>query len=160
MSFETKHRGLGFTLIELMIVVAIIGILAAIAYPSYTEYVKRGRRSQAQTALLEAAQYMQRYYASNSSYKKNIAGTNNSLPDEWTRVPRETDVPQTYTVAFAKDNSNQDEVSDTGFLLQATPLPTGSMTNDKCGAFTIDQTGFKGISPPTGITATVKDCWK
>ena len=55
-----------------MIVVAIVGILAAIAYPSYTEQVKRGQRSKAQTALLEAAQFMQRYYAANNSYATDL----------------------------------------------------------------------------------------
>lgn len=64
---KIKSTG-GFTLIELMIVVAIIGILAAIAYPSYQEYVKKTRRGDAQGALMSFANAMERYYTQNNSY--------------------------------------------------------------------------------------------
>jgi type IV pilus assembly protein PilE len=152
MSPDKQRTESGFTLIEVMVVVAIISILAAIAYPSYTEYVNRGRRAQAQTALLEAAQFLQRFYASNGRYDVDINGAPVNLSD-WNRVPRETDSPQTYTIAFAQ-NGGQNIASNTQFLLQATPVAV-----DKCGTFTIDQTGFKGLSgQTTGIT--VKDCWK
>ena len=58
-----KHQG--FTLIELMIVVAVIGILASIAYPSYREYVAKSRRAEAKTVLLSAQQWMERFYTEN-----------------------------------------------------------------------------------------------
>ena len=58
----------GFTLIEVMIVVVIISILAAIAYPAYQSQLQQSRRIDAQTALLELAQYMERYYTTNGSY--------------------------------------------------------------------------------------------
>ncbi|MGL6159456.1 type IV pilin protein [Microbulbifer sp.] len=67
-----KQRG--FTLIELMIVVAILGILAGIAWPSYQEHVRTTRRADAQGALMGLAQAMERHYTENGSYKKAAAG--------------------------------------------------------------------------------------
>jgi type IV pilus assembly protein PilE len=64
----------GFTLIELMIVVAIVGILASIAYPSYMDSVTKSRRSDAQAALLGLAQAMERNYTSNTTYKGAATG--------------------------------------------------------------------------------------
>ena len=64
----------GFTLIEVMIVVAVIGILAAIAYPSYQESVTKTRRSAAQGCLVEMAQFMERFYTTNMRYDQTAAG--------------------------------------------------------------------------------------
>src|SRR4051794_33704766 len=60
--------GRGFTLIELMISVAVVAVLAAVALPAYKDQISRSKRSDMQTVLLEDAQYMQRYYAANNAY--------------------------------------------------------------------------------------------
>ncbi len=65
----------GFTLIELMIVVAVIAILAAIAYPSYQDSVRKSRRADAKAALLDLAQFMERNYTTANRYDQNSAGT-------------------------------------------------------------------------------------
>lgn len=64
---------LGFTLIELMIVVAIIGILAAIAYPSYIDSVRRGYRAECKSGVLTVLQAQERFFSSNSTYSTSLA---------------------------------------------------------------------------------------
>ncbi|MBC7699654.1 MAG: type IV pilin protein [Massilia sp.] len=152
-SSPIPRRSHGFTLIELMIVVAIVGILAAIAYPSYTQYVQRSRRVEAEAVMLEAAQFMQRFYSAHNSYKTQINGTTAVvLPDSMSRSPKNsTDSTKQYSISLPANN-----LSATTFTLQAEP--TGSMASDKCGTLTLTQTGVKGVA--TDATATVKDCWK
>lgn len=126
----------GFTLIELMIVVAIIGIISAIAYPSYTEYVLRGNRSEAQAFLNDAAARQERYYAQNNTY----ADTNAKLG-----YATANSSSSKYTLAITN-------ASATTYTLTATPANTDS----KCGNLTLNQAGTKGESG----SGTVADCWK
>jgi len=136
----------GFTLIELMIVVAIIGILAAIAYPSYQEYVRAAKRADAETALMELAHFMERNYTGSGLYDKNSAGAAVALP--FSQAPRDGGA-KAYDIGFAEGSP-----SATAYVLQA--VPTGSMANDKCGTLTLSNTGAKGQK--AGMTSAV--CWK
>ncbi|WP_151638698.1 type IV pilin protein [Noviherbaspirillum aerium] len=72
----------GFTLIEMMIAVAIIGILASIAYPSYTEHIKKSNRAAAQAHLVDIAQHQTRYLIDNRAYASTVALLGLSTPEK------------------------------------------------------------------------------
>ena len=78
MQFSKKKSGCGFTLIELMITVAIVGILAAVAFPSYTAYLAKGRRADARVQLASAQQWIERFYSENFNYSTDTAGNASS----------------------------------------------------------------------------------
>jgi len=139
-SVESRMRG--FTLIEVIIVVAIIGILAAIAVPAYSQYMTDGRRTDAIAFLSEAAGEQVRYFSSNNQYADSMdeLGYGNAA----TFVTPEGH----YTVSIVNPGSRAK------FTLTATPIAGGRQAGDtECLAFTITDTGVKRN------TGTNTDCW-
>jgi len=130
---SNKHKG--FTLIELMIVVAIMAILAAIGYPSYENYVLRSKRAEGRAALLDGAARQERYYSDNMQYGTRAQA---DLMD-----PSETGK---YDIDVVLGAGNQT------FTLQAKPL---TFDDPDCGWLTINQAGVKGATGPKGAA----ECW-
>ncbi|MFD2753019.1 type IV pilin protein [Comamonas terrae] len=155
-----KHKNQGFTLIELMIVVAVVGILSAIAYPSYTEYVRRGHRADARAGLLQAQQWLERAATATGVYPTTSAGIT-TLPAALTWA---TDTNKQYTIGFTSDAPLNNPArcassNNSCFTLIATPKAGGSQANDKCGNYLLTHTGQRGnTNLVTGTTSV--DCWR
>lgn len=144
--FHDPSLSRGFTLIELVIVVAIIGLLAAVAYPAYQDSVRKSRRADAKGILLELAQFMERTYTANNTYKPG--GSNPTLPI--TQSPKES-TTKYYNLSLSAATANT-------FTLQAVPISGTDQATDRCGTLTLTHTGVKGISDAaSGVTAS--DCW-
>lgn len=124
----------GFTLIELMITVAIVAIIAAIAYPSYQEQVRETRRANAQADLLELSSYMERYYTERFTY------ADAALP--FTNSPKLGN-SSFYDLGFT------DDPDANSYTIQAEPI--GAQSNDRCGTMTINEVGQRN--------ADGANCW-
>ncbi|MBK5508615.1 MULTISPECIES: type IV pilin protein [unclassified Pseudomonas] len=130
-----RRSNRGFTLIEIMIVIAIIGIIATIGYPSFTEYVKKGRRADVVGLLSDQAQILERFYSKNNVYT-NVTGLS-AGNDYYTITPT---------------------ITDQTFLVTAVRKVGAAMATDKCGDFTITSTGVRGmVNAQAGLVT--KDCW-
>lgn len=123
---------MGFTLIELMVVVAVVAILVSVAIPSYSDAVRKGKRGQAKADLVEAAQIAERYKTVNGTYTGLSAGTTSA--DEIT--PQS---PKTGTADYVIATSGTPDA--TAFKLTATPQ--AGQAKDRCGTLSIDQAGVK-----------------
>ncbi|TVO51210.1 MULTISPECIES: type IV pilin protein [Denitromonas] len=143
-----RHEHRGFTLIEVMIVVAIIGILAAIAYPNYTQYVLRSKRNDCAGALVGMAAAMERRFSTNQSYLGLATGGGDTGAPAAAFYPAQCPIDggaATYNLTIAA-------ATQTTFTLNA--APTGSQAGDTCGTLSLTETGVKGA---TG--GTVQACW-
>jgi len=125
----------GFTLIELMIVVAVIAILAAVAYPSYAEQVRKSRRAQAKADLVEYMAMAERFHTVNNSYANFTLPTNQS--------PREGGTAH-YSLTRVATRST----------LVITATAQGGQAQDKCGNLGLNQASVK-----TNSKGTLSDCW-
>ncbi|MEY2953142.1 MAG: hypothetical protein RLZZ401_1229 [Pseudomonadota bacterium] len=137
MSQNLKRHG-GFTLIELMIVVAIIAVIAAIAIPSYTEYLQRGRRAEARAGLQQAALWMERTQTATGAYPAAAA-----FPPAMTAVSSGT-----YIIGVVSTNAT--------YTLSA--VPSGAQLGDGCGTFTLRQDGFRDVTGNSASWDRVQ-CW-
>jgi type IV pilus assembly protein PilE len=149
------NRQNGFTLVELMIVIAIIGILTAIAFPSYQNYLKKSRREDAKGALMGLANAMERHFTETNSYEK--AAVNNANIGK----------PRIYSATSPIDGDTAyydlriKEATKTTYTIRATPISSSAQKND--GFLELKHTDSKGgwdrnnSGPPLESTETSWD---
>ncbi len=145
-----RYRSGGFTLIELMVTVAIIGILMAIAISSYEFATIKSRRGAAQSCLTEWAQYMERFYTTNMAYDQTPPPASTAVPDPGLQCA--TDLTQYYAITLVPA-----ALTATTFTVQAAPRNRQLAKETVCGTMTINQAGTKTASGTA--SADLKQCW-
>ncbi|WP_203143761.1 type IV pilin protein [Marinobacter mangrovi] len=141
---NSRRQQAGFTLMSVLITVVIDGILSAIAIPSYQRYVIKSRRIQAESCLVQYAQYMERFRSAQMRYDQDSSGTANTLPD--IDCTTESGLDSYYAFDFAKDS-----LARRTFTLEADPQ--GAQTQDDCGTLTLTEAGVEGADED------VDQCW-
>jgi len=146
-----KHNKFGFTLIELMIVVAIIGIIAGIAYPAYQDYVTRARRTDGKNILLSTQLAQEKWRASNPSYTSDLTDLGF------------TAVSGKFWSSDGHYNITVSGTSGTAYILTATAPSTSIQFSDlDCRSLVINEQSDKTSINSSGTVAntTSTTCWR
>jgi type IV pilus assembly protein PilE len=132
----------GFTLVELMIVVAVMAILTAIAYPIYQDQVRKSRRAAVKGSILQVSQFMERHYTENMRYSDS-GGNSLSMDD-------------VYNASFMEDRNTVEQhytlnLTSNGTTYSVQAVPKSGQSGDKCGTLALASTGNR--------TAGYSNCW-
>ncbi len=144
----------GFTLIELMIVVALVGVLASVAYPSYSEYVRKSRRAEARVALMETLQQQERYMSQNNTYLAFSEDPAQDTTAPFKRYSGESAAKASFRIgAETNTGACASQTITNCVVVFAKPNPAGS--DPAITKMTISSTGVKGCEG-----SDTKACWK
>lgn len=151
------HSPHGFTFLEVLFALCIVAVLAMISIPVYTSHIAKARRTQARMQLVQAAQFMQRYYSVNDSYRQDRAGNHVTahMPGVLMQSPSEGVAAYVLRIPEA-------HLTDSSYMLHMAPVASGAMAGDKCGTLTLSATGARGVIV-NGVAAGASvrdDCWR
>lgn len=149
-----RTRAHGFTLVELMIVVAIVGILASMALPNYTRYVERSHRANARSALLNMAQWMERVATATGQYP----ACNDDFA-ECTVSGKDLTFPQALRLVEGGRYSNITIDNSSANSYTLTAAATGAQINDACGSFSLDHRGNRNVTGANLTDEQRRACW-
>lgn len=141
---RARAPSFGFTLVELMITVAIIGIIAAFAFPSYTSYVVRGNRAAAESYMLELASLQERFMVDNRAYAASLAALN---------APA---TPASVSAYYQITVTAPAAATPPSYTITATPIGSQASRDTGCGTLALNQAGDKSTSGPSGAAG----CWR
>jgi len=156
-----RAASFGYSMIELMIVVAIIAVLAAIAISSYSSYVVKTNRSAATGCISEYASYMERYYTTNLRYDETpVSGATAAVANPATGSPS----PMLLDCASTTQTGNNytysvPAPSTTGYIINATPIGAQLKRDTQCGALSLNQLGVRKALGSSTSTTVVAQCW-
>ncbi len=144
----------GFSLLEVMVVVAIVAILSRFAYPSYIDSVRKAKRGEAKTALMLLAQQQERYYAQNNTYLAFTIGAKDAAAKQFKAYSGNAAATSAYEI---KAEACTGETIRNCVILTATPGTTNvdrNFSEPKCGALSITSTGIR-----TSSIGSTSECW-
>mgnify|MGYP001210325993 FL=1 len=136
----SNNKNRGMTLVELMVVVAIVAILASVALPTWNSQVQKSRRADARNTLILVRVEQEKYRADNGSYASSMSALGLGIYNSTSR--------DYYNVSIVSSSA-------TAFVASAAPNANGGQSGDSCGTFAINQSGLDG----SGEYASISDCW-
>jgi type IV pilus assembly protein PilE len=154
MKTTQRDRQAGVTLLEMLIVVAVISILTAVVYPSYQDYVVRGNRAVGKGALLEVAARQEQFFANNAGYG---SGTEQLGYPSTYYVDRKGGQGTSATGIYLIEVDNLTSAPIRDYTLTATPQNFQETRDTECANLTLNERGVKGVE---GQTGSGERCWE